>query len=288
MDRTDSIIEQAEDLLPTSNTNNITENQRSTSIFQILSRSQMPVMPAQADKLPKALNSTKTNTGERPSCDICGKVLKSEHGVMNHKKMVHNGDDISHEIHKKRKKHKKIKKEKQQNCLFCGDTFYNKGATHKCREDLLTNQKLEYQNNVRVNYAPNALQQHQFYPTPPVSHPSWHPDLKRKGNDITTSHLPSISTEKSISTTQDEFKLGPASEKDLKIITLLSDLQSLLKQEVTGQCTNLTCRSIRIGSYKTLAKEKVYFTQKAIYIRVPYMSASKRMITLVIPATGKN
>ena len=217
MDRTDSIIEQAEDLLPTSNTNNITENQRSTSIFQILSRGQMPVMPAQTDKLPKALNSTKTNTGERPSCDICGKVLKSEHGVMTHKKMVHNGDDISHEIHKKRKKHKKSKKkEKQQNCL------------------------------------------------------------------------PSISTEKSISTTQDEFKLGPASEKDLKIITLLSELQSLLKQEVTGQSTNLTCRSIRIGSYKTYAKEKVYFTQKAIYIRVPYMSASKRMITLVIPATGKN
>ena len=281
MDRTDSIIEQAEDLLPT----NITENQRSsTSIFEILSRGQMKQM-AQADKLrlTKALTSTKTNTGERPSCDICGKVLKSEHGVMTHKKMVHNGDDISHEKHKKRKKHKKIKKEKQQNCLFCGDTFYNKGATHKCREDLLTNQKFEYQNNVSVNYTPNGLhQQHQVYHTPPVSNPSWHPDLKRKENDI-----PSISTEKSISTTQDEFKLGPASEKDLKIITLLSDLQSLLKQEVTGQSTNLTCRSIRIGSYKTYAKEKVYFTQKAIYIRVPYMSASKRMITLVIPATGK-
>ena len=67
----------------------------------------------------------------------------------------------------------------------------------------------------------------------------------------------------------------------------MSDLQSLLKQEVTGQSTNLTCRSIRIGSYKTLAKEKVYFTQKAIYIRVPYLTDSKRMITLVIPATGK-
>ena len=108
MDRTDSIIEQAEDLLPT----NITENQRSsTSIFEILSRGQMKQM-AQADKLrlTKALTSTKTNTGERPSCDICGKVLKSEHGVMNHKKMVHNGDDISHEIHKKRKKHKKSNK----------------------------------------------------------------------------------------------------------------------------------------------------------------------------------
>ena len=84
-----------------------------------------------------------------------------------------------------------------------------------------------------------------------------------------------------------EFKLGPASEKDLKITTLISDLQSLLRQEVTGQSTNLTCRSIRIGSYKTLAKEKVYFTQKAIYIRVPYLTDSKRMITLVIPATGK-
>ena len=86
---------------------------------------------------------------------------------------------------------------------------------------------------------------------------------------------------------QNEFKLGPASEKDNKITTLMSDLQSLLKQEVAGQSTNLICRSIRIGSYKTLAKEKVYFTQKAIYIRAPYLTDTKRMITLVIPATGK-
>ena len=75
--------------------------------------------------------------------------------------------------------------------------------------------------------------------------------------------------------------------RNWKIPPPMSDLQSLLKQEMTGQSTNLTCRSIRIGSYKTLAKEKVYFTQKAIYIRVPYLTDSKRMITLVIPATGK-
>ena len=84
---------------------------------------------------------------------------------------------------------------------------------------------------------------------------------------------------------QSEFKLGPGSEKETKITSLVTGLQSLIRGEVTGQHTSLTCRSIRIGSYKTLAKEKVHFTQKAIYIRVPYLTDPKRMITLVIPAT---
>ena len=84
---------------------------------------------------------------------------------------------------------------------------------------------------------------------------------------------------------QSDFKLGPGSEKETKITSLITGLQSLIRGEVTGQHTSLTCRSIRIGSYKTLAKEKVHFTQKAIYIRVPYLTDPKRMITLVIPAT---
>ena len=87
------------------------------------------------------------------------------------------------------------------------------------------------------------------------------------------------------SESQAEFKLGSASEKDAKIQNLVGGLQSLIKGEVTGQHTSLTCRSIRIGSYKTLAKEKVHFTQKAIYIRVPYLTAPTKMITIVIPAS---
>ena len=90
-----------------------------------------------------------------------------------------------------------------------------------------------------------------------------------------------------------EFKLGSASKKDTRIISLLSDLRSyLLNSKMTYEYTGTleytyipTCRSIRIGSYKTtLVKEKVYFTQKAIYIRVPYLTDPEYMITLVIPA----
>ena len=90
----------------------------------------------------------------------------------------------------------------------------------------------------------------------------------------------------------EEFKLGSASMKDTRIISLLSDLRSfLLNSKMTYEYTGTleytfipTCRSIRIGSYKTLlAKEKMYFTEKAIYIRVPYLTDPEYMITLVIP-----
>ena len=90
-----------------------------------------------------------------------------------------------------------------------------------------------------------------------------------------------------------EFQLGSASKKDTRIISLLSDLKSfLLSSKMTYKYSDddiytyiPTCRSIRIGSYKTtLVKEKVYFTQKAIYIRVPYLTDPEYMITLVIPA----
>ena len=49
-----------------------------------------------------------------------------------------------------------------------------------------------------------------------------------------------------------------------------------------SQFTHLTCRSIRIGSYKILTKEKVYFTQKAIYLKVPCLTDVKKVYTLII------
>ena len=89
-----------------------------------------------------------------------------------------------------------------------------------------------------------------------------------------------------------EFKLGSASKEDIEIISLLSNLRAyLLSSKMTYYTGTLeytyipTCRSIRIGSYKTtLVKEKIYFTPEAIYIRVPYLTNPEYMITLVIPA----
>ena len=97
-------------------------------------------------------------------------------------------------------------------------------------------------------------------------------------------------------TPQNELKLGPASEKDVKITGLLADLESLLitdKANWKSKLGGFSCRSIRIGSYKSLGKgihdsgkdsvSEVLFTQKAFYLNVPYFTNSKRIITLVIP-----
>ena len=88
-----------------------------------------------------------------------------------------------------------------------------------------------------------------------------------------------------IQTFRSDYKLGPGSEKETKIITLMKDLYSLQKGEVFGTVlhTSLSCRSIRIGSYKTLHKERVHFTKKAIYMTVPHLTKPKNLITLVIP-----
>ena len=85
-----------------------------------------------------------------------------------------------------------------------------------------------------------------------------------------------------IQTFRSDYKLGPGSEKETKIITLMKDLYSLQKGE-TVLHTSLSCRSIRIGSYKTLHKERVHFTKKAIYMTVPHLTKPKNLITLVIP-----
>ena len=89
----------------------------------------------------------------------------------------------------------------------------------------------------------------------------------------------------------EEFNIGSVSKKNSKIISLLSDLKSFLVNSKTtheSAGTNYTyiptCRSIRIGSYKNIKiKDKVFFTQKAIYLRVPHLINPESIITLIIP-----
>ena len=67
---------------------------------------------------------------------------------------------------------------------------------------------------------------------------------------------------------------------------MINDLQSMIQgDKPAGQFTTLTCRSIRVGSYKILTKEKVHFTQKAIFLKVPYLTDPKKIVTIVIPST---
>ena len=57
-----------------------------------------------------------------------------------------------------------------------------------------------------------------------------------------------------------ELKLGPASEKDLKITGLLANLESVVitdKANCISKLDGFSCRSIRMGSYKTYIYVKV-------------------------------
>ena len=54
------------------------------------------------------------------------------------------------------------------------------------------------------------------------------------------------------------FQAGSGTICEPRIMELISNLQALTTGDHTGgQFTTLTCRSIRIGSYKILTKEKV-------------------------------
>ncbi len=71
------------------------------------------------------------------------------------------------------------------------------------------------------------------------------------------------------------FKPGPGSANDTKIASMVKDLQGMINQEITGEFASMVCRSIRVGSYKSLIKERVFFTQKGIFIKMPYLTDSK-------------
>lgn len=56
---------------------------------------------------------------------------------------------------------------------------------------------------------------------------------------------------------QNDFKPGPGTTSDSRVLGLITELQNMINGDNAGQFTTLTCRSIRIGSYKILTKEKV-------------------------------
>ena len=65
-----------------------------------------------------------------------------------------------------------------------------------------------------------------------------------------------------------EFNPGPASQNEPRITSMITNLKGLINGNSSQQFTTLTCRSIRVGSYKILTKERVFFTEKAIYLKV--------------------
>ena len=43
----------------------------------------------------------------------------------------------------------------------------------------------------------------------------------------------------------------------------------MILEEATGERVELPCRWIRVGSYKSMPKERAVFTEKGIHLKVP-------------------
>ncbi len=56
---------------------------------------------------------------------------------------------------------------------------------------------------------------------------------------------------------------------DERQVKIEEEIVQMLEGKIQGQFTTLTARSIRIGTYKSVNKEKLVFVDKAIRIIVP-------------------
>ena len=57
---------------------------------------------------------------------------------------------------------------------------------------------------------------------------------------------------------------------------LAKEVESIIAAGSNKTFTSMNCRSIRVGSYKSMPKEKVNITEKAIQIRVPAIANGER------------
>ena len=85
-----------------------------------------------------------------------------------------------------------------------------------------------------------------------------------------------------------EFNPGPASQNEPRITSMITNLKGLINGNSSQQFTTLTCRSIRVGSYKILTKERVFFTEKAIYLKVIFLISliSKHLLNILTNLQG--
>ena len=52
----------------------------------------------------------------------------------------------------------------------------------------------------------------------------------------------------------------------------------MILEEATGERVELPCRSIRVGSYKSMPKERAVFTEKGIHLKVPDICSGKHVV----------
>ena len=57
----------------------------------------------------------------------------------------------------------------------------------------------------------------------------------------------------------------------------------MILDDATGDLVDLPCRSIRVGSYKSMPKERAKFTEKGIHLKVPDICSGMESSTVEIP-----
>ena len=73
-------------------------------------------------------------------------------------------------------------------------------------------------------------------------------------------------------------------EKDLRIEKVASELSEIISVSDNQGKTyaSLQCRSVRIGSYKSMPKEKAFVTEDAFQIKVPSIGNRKYSLFCII------
>lgn len=67
-------------------------------------------------------------------------------------------------------------------------------------------------------------------------------------------------------------------EEDERMLKMSRDLQATVASGTLNKnYASVQCRSIRIGSYKSMPREEVYFTEKALQIKVPGIAKGKQV-----------
>ena len=58
----------------------------------------------------------------------------------------------------------------------------------------------------------------------------------------------------------------------------------MILEDATGERVELPCRSIRVGSYKSMPKERAVFTEKGIHLKVPDICSGTFLMSQFRPA----
>ena len=89
---------------------------------------------------------------------------------------------------------------------------------------------------------------------------------------------------------QNSFEIGSWKKFDIDFASFLGEPSNIsddmiLDGSMPGQWCSLACRSVRVGSYKVLPKDKINVTKSGVQIKVPAILNTDEIITINIQMT---